>query len=246
MTKEEKIIELLRDDQEYYNGIGNNYMSNSDISTLFENPMNFKKPRPDNPNFAVGRYFHQSILEPEKAKDVVWVDASTRNTKVYKEFCAEQGIEVSLLLSEKERVEMLVKKMKGNLDFFDMIYKEGNVFEQPGIKEIFGVEFKGKADILSDDTIYDLKTTSDLSKFRWSVTKYNYDSQAFIYKEIFGKDLEFLVIEKQTGALGYFPVSHTTLLRGEQKVEAAVEIYNQFYGPNPTESFDQYYRFEEV
>jgi hypothetical protein len=56
----EQILELLKDDREYYGGVGKNYLSNSDIGTLLENPKEYGKPREDNKAFAEGRYFHQS------------------------------------------------------------------------------------------------------------------------------------------------------------------------------------------
>ena len=33
---EKAIVSKLKDDKEYYNGVGKNYLSNSDISTLFK------------------------------------------------------------------------------------------------------------------------------------------------------------------------------------------------------------------
>ena len=60
----ENVIDILRDDKEYYSGIGKNYLSNSDIDALLNNPRDFGKPREDNKNFADGRYFHQLLLEP--------------------------------------------------------------------------------------------------------------------------------------------------------------------------------------
>ena len=70
------VLNKLKDNNEYYHGIGKKYLSNSDIGTLLKTPEQFGVSRPDNKNFAEGRYFHQLILEPEKAKDVVWVDLS--------------------------------------------------------------------------------------------------------------------------------------------------------------------------
>ena len=37
------IIDKLRDDEEYYRGVGKNYLSNSDISSLLGNKNMFKK-----------------------------------------------------------------------------------------------------------------------------------------------------------------------------------------------------------
>ena len=42
---EKAIVSKLKDDKEYYNGIGKNYLSNSDISTLLNNPKQFRTPR---------------------------------------------------------------------------------------------------------------------------------------------------------------------------------------------------------
>jgi len=75
----DNILELLKNDREYYSGVGKNYLSNSDIGTLLSNPQDYGKSRGDNKSFAEGRYFHQLILEPEKAAATPFVDASTRN-----------------------------------------------------------------------------------------------------------------------------------------------------------------------
>ena len=195
------VIELLRDDQEYYGGVGKQYLSNSDIGTLLKTPEQFGVSRPDNKNFAEGRYFHQLILEPEKAENVVWVDSASRNTKTYKEFIADSDVEVALLRTEKETIDALVKKMLGNIDFFELIRAEGNIYEQPNVMTYSNVDddhnhtvtqWKGKADIVGKDYVIDLKTTSNIDDFRWNARKYNYDSQAYIYQRLFGKPMMFL------------------------------------------------------
>ena len=38
---EEAIVSKLKDDKEYYDGIGKNYLSNSDISILLNNPKQY-------------------------------------------------------------------------------------------------------------------------------------------------------------------------------------------------------------
>ena len=80
-----EILDKLTNDQEYYNGVGKNYLSNSDIGTLLRNPKEFGVSRPDSKEFAVGRYFHQLILEPDKAQDFPVVNVATRNNKAYRE-----------------------------------------------------------------------------------------------------------------------------------------------------------------
>ena len=235
------IITSLRDDQAYYNGVGKNYLSNSDIGTLLTNPKDFGVSRPDNKNFAEGRYFHQLILEPEKAKDVEFVDVTTRNTKAYKEYIDECGKEVVLLKSEVDDINNLVKVMTSNYSFFEKIYQDGNKFEEPAIGMIKDMMWKGKADIVATDCLIDLKTTSNIQDFKWSARKYNYDSQCYIYQQLFGKPLVFYVIDKITQQMGVFEPTADFLLRGEEKVEKAIAVYNKFFSEEPTDKIDWYF-----
>ena len=237
----EHILDLLRDDNEYYGGVGKNYLSNSDIGILLENPKEFRKPRDDNKAFAEGRYFHQSILEPEKIKDVKFVDVTTRTTKEYKEFCLANNLPFCLLKKEIDDVKNLVKIINGNIAFFEEIYKEGNQYEIPAIAEIQGMMWKGKADIVTNECVIDLKTTSDIQKFKWNAKKYNYDSQCYIYQILFGKPLVFYVIDKVTGILAIFKPTEEFVKGGEMKVARAVDMYQRYFSENPSDSIDNYY-----
>ena len=152
-----EILEKLTDDQEYYHGAGKNYLSNSDIGTLLRNPKEFGVSRPDTKEFAVGRYFHQVILEPDKAEEFPVIDVATRNNKAYREFIAEKQIEIALLQKEKDDVHSWVSAINSNIIFFDELYSPNNEYEVPMIKEIKGLMWKGKADILAPDKIIDLK-----------------------------------------------------------------------------------------
>ena len=236
-----QILELLRDDKEYYTVIGKNYLSNSDIGTLLNNPKDFGKSREDNKAFMDGRYFHQLILEPEKAKNLIYVDASTRTTKLYKDFCEENNVPFCMLQKEKEDIERLVGVINGNIAFFEELYKKGNQYEIPAIAEIQGMMWKGKADIVTDNAIIDLKTTSDIDKFKWNAKKYNYDSQCYIYQMLFGKPLVFYVIDKTTQVLGIFRPTEEFVRSGEEKVGRAIEVFNKYFGPNPTDDIVNYY-----
>ena len=241
MSKE--IIELLKNDEQYYSGIGKNYLSNSDIGTLLKNPKEFGVERPDNVNFAKGRLFHQLILEPTKATTIKTIKANSRNTKLYKE---ESNGSVVLLEKEVEELKGLAELMLANIEFFDMIREKDNKYEVPAIKEIKGLMWKGKADIVNQHVLIDLKTTSDINKFKWSARDYNYDSQAYIYEQLFRKPLIFLVIDKVTKSLGMFEPTQEFIERGERKVEQAIEVYNTFFGDNPPESIDNYYINEQL
>jgi hypothetical protein len=241
MGTELDVISALRDDKEYYSGIGKNYLSNSDIGTLLSNPQDFGKPREDNKAFMDGRYFHQLILEPEKAKLTPSVDVSTRTTNKYKEFCEENNLPFCMLKKEQDHIQSLVNIINGNIAFYDEIYKKGNQYETPSVGMIQGMMWKGKADIVTDNSVIDLKTTSDIHKFKWSAKAYNYDSQCYIYQELFGKPLVFYVIDKETGVLGIFRPTDDFVRGGELKVTKAIDVFNKYFGENPTDDIVNYF-----
>ena len=242
-----EILQKLRNDKEYYTGIGKQYLSNSDIGTLLTNPKQFGVQREDNKNFALGRYFHQLILEPNKASNVITVDVATRNTKAYKEALEESGESVLMLEKESAEIRQLVDAMLGNIHFYDLIRDEENEYEVPAIGEIMGHQWKGKADIVGSDVLIDLKTTSDLEGFKWSARKYNYDSQCFVYQQLFGKPLIFLVIDKTTGMLGEFIPTEEFIKGGGDKVAKAIDIYERFFHePTKTDDIDSWYLSERL
>ena len=239
MSKE--IIEKLRNDEDYYGKFGKQFLSNSDIGSLLGNPLDFGKQEDDNVNYAKGRYFHQLILEPEKALETIFVDASTRTTKIYKEAVEELNLGFILLSKEGEEIRGCVDNMIQNFEFFEGIREDGNQYEVPAIKEIKGKMWKGKADIVCKDKLIDLKTTSNINDFKWSARKYNYDSQCYIYQELFGKPLVFYVVDKTDGRLGIFRPTEEFIKRGEDKVERAIDVYEKFFGENATEKIETYF-----
>ena len=235
----EKVIEKLRDDENYYGSFGKKYLSNSDIGTLLTNPLNLGKASEARPAFLVGGYFHTAILEPDKLKKFKVIEATTRNTKAYKEM---SGGELCLLQHEVDQIELLTDKMLSNQICNDLIRKGNVEYELPGITKLEGHMWKGKADIINHDEklIIDLKTTADLHKFKYSASKYNYDSQAYIYSKLFGYEMIFIAIDKNTQQIGIFDCSPQFYEKGKDKVARAVEAYELFYksdGFDPTQYF---------
>ena len=227
MTKDE-IIERLRNDEDYYGDFGKKFRSNSDISTLLSNPLLLGANREMIPAFLVGGYFHTAILEPDKLVKYKVIEASTRNTKKYKEI---SGGELCLLQHEVDKIEVLIDKVMSNEVCKGLIRPSKYEYELPGIADIDGLIWKGKADIVNHDDklIVDLKTTAKLDDFKWSARKYNYDSQAYIYQRIFGYDMIFIAVDKNTHQIGIYDCSTDFIQRGYDKVMKATEAYNLFY-----------------
>lgn len=237
----EDVLKKLTDDTHYYGEFGSQYFSNSDIGALLKNPNEFKKKREDDINLIRGRYFHQLILEPEKAKEFIIFDSSNRNTDKYKNYIKENNLEICLLKKEAEEVKTWTNKMMSNLKFYEDIMDSKNLFEQPAIKEIKGKIWKGKADIVTPNSLIDIKTSGDIKRFKYSAFQYNYDSQCYLYQKMFDKPLVFHVICKKTLELGIFKPSQDFIDSGENKVIKALEQYEKFFGDNPTHNIEDYY-----
>ena len=106
--------------------------------------------------------------------------------------------------------------------------------------------WKGKADIITSEQIIDLKTTTSIEDFKYSAYKYNYDSQAWLYNQLFGKPMIFIVIEKNTYRMGLFTCSEEFLDRGKEKVGRALDVYQKFFGGNATEDINQFFINEQL
>jgi len=234
LKDKDKIIEKLRIDEHYYGQFGNQFLSNSNIKTLLENPLQLGKPQGNNPNFLIGGYFHTAILEPDKLQSFKIIESSTRNTKKYKELAGE---EMCLLQHEADNVNIMTDIILSNDVCRDLIRGSNVEYEVPAIAEIEGNIWKGKADIINHDEklIIDLKTTGDLDGFRWSAKKFNYDSQAYVYQRLFGYEMLFIAIDKKTHQIGVYDCSPEFYERGYQKLLKATEVYDLFY---KTENFD--------
>ena len=229
-----QILQKLKNDEDYYGDFGNQFLSNSHVGRLLKDPLNVFKPSKPSPAFLVGGYFHTCILEPDKLEKYKVVKSTTRNTKAYKDVA---GGELCLLQHEVDTIELMRDKVIQNDICKDLIQSSQCEYEQPGIINMFGNDWKGKADIINhnEKLVIDLKTTADIDKFQWSATKYNYDSQAYIYSKLFGYEFLFIVIDKATHKIGMFDCSPEFYERGEDKVRRASEAYDLFY---KTKDFD--------
>jgi len=105
------ILETLKNDSEYYSGIGKQYLSNSDIGALLYNPSQYGVPKEKTPAMLAGSYFHTFILEPDKLKNFVAVEASTRTTNLYKDALASSGTDMLLLQKEVDDCERMAKAL---------------------------------------------------------------------------------------------------------------------------------------
>ena len=237
--EQQQIVNKLRNDEDYYGEFGRRYISNSDISALLNNPLAYGQPSKPSAAFLVGGYFHTAILEPDKLKKYLVIPSSTRNTKAYKEM---SGGELCLLQHEVDKIELMTDKMLSNEVCEGLIRGENVEYEVPAITQLGTNKWKGKADIVNHDEklVIDLKTTANINKFQNSARMYNYDSQAYIYSKLFGYEMLFIVIDKETHQIGLFDCSTDFYERGSDKVARANDAYDLFYkqeGFDPSQYF---------
>ena len=109
--KLKQAIEKLRIDEHYYGKFGKQYRSNSDIRILLNNPLALGEPSKEVPAFLVGGYFHTAILEQHKLDKYKIVNATSRNTKIYKDIAKK---EMHLLQSEVDNLEAMIEKVANN------------------------------------------------------------------------------------------------------------------------------------
>lgn len=234
MSKEE-ILARLTTDEDYYGAFGQQFLSNSDIGALIKDPSKFHKE--GEPSFALlfGGAFHTMILEPHKMDQYPIIDATTRGTKKYKE---ESGGEMTLLTKDLLKLKEMRESLEKEPDIMSLI--EQGEKEVPAFMEICGEMWKGKADVLNHDAkmIIDLKTTGNLDQFASSAKKWNYDSQAFIYNHLFGYDVAFVAIDKNTKRVGFFDCSQEFLKGGREKVIEAVYNYRLWFKDQNVDEVD--------
>lgn len=232
-SKEEisAIIAQFTDETEYRHGIGKKFLSQSDVGSLNLNPREFRDSSdPPLQAFLHGSYYHEAILEPEKIQGYEIVDAKTRNVKAYKDAVEASGKPILLLKHEKDHLDWLIEKTLANKTVNSLIRAEGNIYEKPGICKVSGEWFKGRADIVSPEYgILDLKTTTDLPKFKYKAKNYFYHAQAYIYSTMFGMEFTFIAVDKKSGNLGIFKCSDAFISAGELAVEKAVENYRKYF-----------------
>ena len=227
----QELIDNMFEDDFYYGYLGKNALSSSSLKMLIQSPKTYKYVTKygsgETQALRDGKLFHTMILEPHKIDDLVIVDVATKAGKAYKE-AKEQGLDVYTTKEIKD-AERLADALLRNDEAISYMNKAQ--FEVPAISMIDGIPFRAKADILKDNLIVDLKTTTGLNEFRYSASKYSYDLQAYLYRAMFGVDnFTFVAIDKGSLDIGIFECSDEFYESGKRKLEQGIANYKYFFG----------------
>ncbi len=239
-NREDLLVNMI-DDNFYYKYLGvDKVLSYSSAKWLLKSPKYFEyKSRSEMVETQAlrdGKLIHTQILEPEKYNMLNFIDVSSKRVKLWTESVEKLGADNCYTLKEKNINNRIVRSFLDNE--VCMQYLQGNEVEVPGLITVDNIPFRGKADILGDDFVADVKTTSDgvseldngKNQFEYTVSKYDYDLQAYLYTQMFDKkDFYWLVIDKTTTDIGVFKASESLLERGKAKLSTITSLYHNVF-----------------
>ncbi len=226
----QELIQKAIQDKFYYGYLSKACLSSSSVTKLLKSPreylLSFDLPT-ESTALSEGYLFHASILEEDKFNECLFLDVGTKNNKEYKLAKAERWDVFTT--KERDKALRLRDRFYNCKEASDLILN--SKFEVPEINYIMDIPFRAKADVLGEHLI-DLKSSQSIHKFKYSAHAYNYDSQAFIYCNLFNKsykDYKFIVVDKTpTNEIGIYNISEDFYYKGEQKVERAIKVYERF------------------
>lgn len=239
-------LKKMQGDAFYYGEMGTDKaLSYSTMKHLLKSPKWFehKRRNPDPATQALrdGNLVHCEILEPEKYQLYQFMDVSTKNTIKFKDAVKKYGKQYVYTMKEKYMNNRIASAFLQNDRCVSFL--EGAEVEVPALESFSGIPVRGKADIYkAGQYVADVKTTADgvanvelkggevKNQFAFTVSKYDYDLQAYLYTQLFNvPDFYWLVIDKATTDIGVFKASEETLESGQLKLEAALQVYEAFF-----------------
>lgn len=228
----EELLEKMKDDSFYYGELSKTALSSSAIKLLYDSPKKYyyvtKYGNASSQGLRDGWLLHCLLLEPEKFDEQIFVEVQSKNSKAYKEAVEKYGTVYTA--KEKKDAERLADAILKNEQALNLLTNAQ--YEVPIIGNVLGYPFRGKADVLSERGICDIKTCSDIKAFPHQARKYGYDIQVFLYCELFSKEFfefQFLVIDKATLDVGIYDVSEEFYLSGREKVKQGIDTYLEYF-----------------
>jgi len=232
----DELVARMIDNEFYYGYMGKNSLSSSSVKELLKSPRAYsnsvKYPKEDCDAFMFGRLIHESILEPEKNYPYNIINAKDKRSKAWKD-AVKDNIPNTILKRDYDKCMSLVDAYNNNDYTTDLL--DNYDTEVPNVVFIDNVLFRVKVDALSvdRDSIIDLKTTADISKFnKWTAMSYGYDCQAYIYClafEVHWQDYRFVVLDKISKRFGIFDISEEFFEIGKRKVHEAIDTYKKYF-----------------
>lgn len=209
----------------------------STLKNILRSPKHYKAymdyPLPQSAAQKFGVAVHEAILEPDKFQEnYVKSPAIDRRTKEYKEWAARVPENKQILSAEEfNKIASMQANFIDMTNDFTPLEWQGAKVEQILTANIDEVFCKGRADILTEDFVWDIKTCQDASEssFKRDFYRFNYAAQLAFYADMAGKSYAGIIaIEKDAPyGVNVLTVKPETLLQGRLSYKTALSIYNE-------------------
>ena len=258
----QELLDNMVEDSFYYGFMGlDKALSYSSLKWLLKSPKWFdykrRKPDPETQALRDGRLVHAQILEPQKYDTFHFCDVSTKNTKKWKLAVEQYGKANTFTVKEQRMNNRVCSAFLQNDRAVSFL--NGAETEVPAIETLNGIPVRAKADIYkAGQYVADVKTTNDgvqdvelkdgtlKNQFAFTVSKYDYDLQAYLYTQIYNvPEFWWLVVDKTTTDVGVFKASQQTLESGRLKLDACLKLYEAFFIDELID-LSQYYKESEI
>jgi len=232
----QEIITLMYSDEFYFGHLDKTALSQSSLKLILNEPYDYLrklKGRGTEKSDALimGSLVHWGYLEPEVFYSKKFIEADRITDKAYKSAIAEHGAD-NVYKAKLGRIAEAYVDTLNRCDALNNIKAKAEI-EVPAIKMFFDdIPIRGKADLLLEDRVLDLKTTRvNPEKFnKWKIMDMDYDLQAFIYCQLFEVDyFSFIPINKINRSKGIIHCGQEILDSGEEKFYRAMDNYFKYF-----------------
>lgn len=231
---QQEINALASSDDFYYGELSRHAVGSSELRNIYGNPQRhleqMKGKRSNNEALIIGSMAHQCWLEPDKFYENVFVETERIDSKVYKEALAQNDPSKVYKIKYKNLAEWMCRKLDTNEHIRKI--RQGAEVEVPMVTMLNDVPVRGKADLIKNDILYDLKTTMvSPQQFEWKIDELDYDLQAYIYLQLFPycHEFHFICINKHNRAVGDIKVKDEHIERGKEKFDLALRAYFEIF-----------------
>lgn len=187
---------------------------------------NLENPPKASASQAFGTAVHSRILEPDKFfSDYVVMTETDKRTKAYKEALAElQPHQKPLTVEERDGIEYIYQQWEQLMPYQ---FLDNPQNEMVVLNEIYGMECRGKLDMLGDNGFLDLKTcqSAEPRDFKRAMYNFNYIYQAAFYSLLTGLNTCYFVAVENSAPWGIkiYKVAQDTLESGKILVRQALD-----------------------
>lgn len=176
----------------------------------------------------LGSCLHTCFLEPDKAiqRIAVWPESSGKRWGAeWQAFRAVNANRYIITEAASRHLEGMLASLRKHPVVKERMRRIEGV-EVVAVGEIDGLPVKARCDALSDDPMFDLKKTTELGyeAVQRTVMKYGYDTQAAVYKRLFGRErfvLLFVEDEPPYDVVAY-ELSSGWLRRADQELRVLI------------------------